>query len=371
MGDLNEIRVKLGLDKTGFDSGLKRAGEAVRKFAAFFGVTASAAFLSRIIGDVGELAKEVATLRAESTTARDVFDRMAGGIENIGDTAELTASQLEKLRKASGMFSAEQLDQLAKGVTWWGKVKDGVSQAVGKTTAFAVAASSAFFGLGSSMISGGGEEAAYRGRLVDSDRKVGEALRNERERLKAIEDQNAELESRRAMFAEEDVYIQKMVEAEQTRLDIERERVRLKISELEIDRKNAEQRLRDRSGFTLAELAGLTSGGPGALKANQAALKIQDVMERARMARLEEFGAEPMTPQQERMAGLRKARGIAGPMSADDLTKEEIRLRDELEPLISSERDPVPEIKALNAQMAQLLEMAKTQGLVVQPRMAK
>jgi hypothetical protein len=368
VANLNEIRVRLGLDKTGFDSGLKGAGATVKKFLSFFGIATSAVFLKRIIGDVGALASEVATLRNESLIARDAFDRMASGVEHVGNVAGLTTEQLEKMRKAAKMFTPEELDQLKRGADLWTKIKDGTSTAIGKVAAFAVGAGSAFFKIGSGLLAGTAED---EGRIVASDREVAKALRDERQRLKLIEDQNAELESRRALFSEEDVYIQKMVEAEQTRLDIERERVRLKIIELETDRKSAEQRLRDRSGFTLAELAGLTSGGPGALKANQAALKIEQLEEKARQARLEEFGAAPMTERQKMEAARRAARGIAGPLSADELTAQALQLRGELEPLVSGERNPMGELEAIKTELATLRELATGAGLQVQPRMAK
>jgi len=368
MAEVNDITVRLGLNKSGFDAGLKGAGATVKSFLRFFGVATSAVFLKRIIGDVGSLASEVATLRNESLVARDAFDRMASGVEHVGDAAGLTAEQLEKMRKAAKMFTPEELDQLKEGADLWQKVKDGTSQGVGKAAAFLVGLGSAFFKVGSGVLAGTAED---EGRIVASDRAVAKLLREERERLKAIEDQNAEMESRMAMFHEEDVYLQKMVEAEQARLDIERERLQLKIKTLEQEVKSAEVRRRDRSGFSLLELAALESGGAGAFKAHGMALKIQQLEEQARLARLEEFGMGPMSAQQERMASLRAGRGIKGPLTADELTDEALNMRRELEPLVSGERDPTAELREMKESMAEMLKLAQGEGLKIQPRMAK
>lgn len=183
------------------------------------------------------------------------------------------------------------------------------------------------------------------------------------------------------VFKEEEEYFAKMdelaakiaakewdaAEAAKEKLAATRQTLEAKLKEEQAAQRQAQ---RDRSGFSLSELAAIESGTPGAMKAMQMARQVQQLREQARMARLAEFGGGEMTAQQSRMAGLRAARGIAGPMTSDELTAKAQGIADTIEPLVSGEKSQVT-LEGIQKELATLRELATGTGLQVQPRMAK
>lgn len=351
-----DIRVRMGLDKTGFDTGLNGAMKSLKYFAQVFGVSWAAGKVNRAIADIFNLGQEVDAIIRSSAEAGMAFDKMAAGIQDVGEVAGVTKDQMEKLKEASKLFDRQDLEMLAKGGEAVDKVQSGFKWFAGKTVASLVSLGTFLpdFLSGNYRDTWGFEsvvsqdirnqrETAERHRRQDDDRK---AMQLREDHQKIIQEQ----------LLEEQVIVQKMAEAEQNRLDaataklkIDKESARLKMGEISGDRALG---VRDRSGWTVAELAAMDASSPffsaGAIPAIEKARTIQFLENSARFER---------------------ARGNTG--FADTLTREGLFARKELGALTGAEQNPFAALDEMRNALNSILEMTVTDGLPVQPKMAK
>jgi hypothetical protein len=260
------------------------------------------------------------------------------------------------MREAAAMFDRTDLEQLQSAGEGLESIGKGLKWFAGKTVASLVAGVKFMpdFLAGNYRDTWGSEsvvsqdlrnrkETAARQKKMEEEKKADE-LRLEHQKLI-----NEEL-------LQEQVYFQKASEAEENRIDalkarlaLEKESARTSLEALSASRSAA---IRDRSGWSVAELAAMDSSSPffskGAVPSIMKARTVQFLENRARYER---------------------ASGNTG--FADTLSKEALFARKELGALTGSEQNPLQALDDMRNALNTMLEMSMKDGLPVQPRMAK